>query len=95
MTPPSFVTHIVRSIIDDRVVRQVGGHEQRMYILCLETFHVGFGQVGIQVSRQVVVAGREFEPRSQITYTLVRSRYGGQDRRMVAGAVSEYRTENR
>lgn len=64
-------THVVRSLINDSVVWQVGGHQQRMYVLRFEALHVGFGKVRVQIPGDVVVAGGELEPRRQVTYALI------------------------
>lgn len=51
----------MRSVVDDGVVWQVGGHQQCVYVFSPKTLHVSLGEVGVEVPRDVVVAGREFE----------------------------------
>lgn len=84
-------TYIMSSIINNSVVRQVGGHQQCVNVLSLEAFHVGLGKVGVQIPRQVVIAGRELEAGCQVAYPLVRCRHRRQDWSVVAGTVPEYR----
>lgn len=81
-------------MLRDGVVWQVGGgHQQRVYVLRAEALHVGLGQVGVQVTGQVVVARRELEVRRQITDAFVRGRDRRQDWSVVARAFPEYRAE--
>lgn len=80
----------MRSVVNDGVVRQVGGHQQRVYVFGLEALHVSLGEVRVQVPRDVVVPRGELEARGQVAYTLVGCWHGGQDWGVVARAVSEY-----
>lgn len=78
-------------VVNDGVVWQVGGHQQRVYVFGLEAFHVSLGEVGVQVARDVVVARRELEAGGEVAYAFVRRRHRRQNRCVVAGAVSKYR----
>lgn len=40
-------THIMRPIVNDGVVWQVGGHQQCVYVFGSEAFHVRLGEVCI------------------------------------------------
>lgn len=51
----------MRPVVNDGVVWQVGGHQQCVDVFSPKTLHVGLGKVRVEVSRDVVVAGREFE----------------------------------
>ena len=64
-------THVMGYIIYDGVVGQVGGQQESVDVFRLEALHIGFGEVCIEISSDVFVAGREFETGCEVAYALV------------------------
>lgn len=54
-------THIMSPVVNDGVVRQVGGHQQCVDVFGPKALHIGLSEVRVEIPRKVVVAGCKLE----------------------------------